>query len=658
MEISTTTSPLGLRYSLFIYRKRSECSINHALQDSLYLEMAKRGWASDIIRLHPMNKSVLAAMTGYYDAYCRKGLADFLPKSSSPYEKALAVCADDMVVEWVFSRRISWHRLLEDTAPTVIRDMELEIYDLVQRRKFMTATEARQDGFDTKVRTVVSSHMAVIDAAHFRQRHNSEINRGLTITAGVEWTLRHLISPWYEVNAYMDLQSLNFQRHHVYLSTSLTGSKEYNPEKVVPILRMWMYLSISIIFTVLDKCRATILAGLPMDEEEWYCASRFRQYLESGHESTLPVITCGLDRKLERLPSKYRKEEIFDCNDNCGCMFESIYHGKEKKDADRWASRAWDNPQAAYERNRIAVAFAQYDRDKSRLTTSGNGPIRSAMILGALDPNEGVAPATKFGRNELAIEARQILDAQRNNTQRNTLQTQQTSPLPPDTTSIQYQTLLRKCERLVDEQTRAEGGNRMSPRERRIAIEAAAAGVAVAFPAQYPRVQNALQSPPDNTPVQVEARRQREGANNLSDHGSTNQIGYSPPPLSPSISLLPGTRQASAPASAVAVPRTTPSRYTQAPAPAQDTYWEDVLRDTRRIIANEPPITDASQIPAALRPTAPMTAADLDRFRRDMALTRALHDNLFSDDDLYAAPPPQPVARRQSRLSKFFEKRK
>jgi hypothetical protein len=154
----------------------------------------------------------------------------------------------------------------------------------------------------------------------------------------------------------------------------------------------------------LERLRASLLKGDPLDEEEWLYLNCFREYLETGDENRLPFVRSGIQRDRERTVSKFRRDNIYKCDGQCGCAFDNL----ERKEVEREEFRKSSRPQAIQERAKIKRAFAERDRNgkppDSNIGQTSEKMLRDLFKTSYVSSNQ----LTKL-QEGLSVEGRQLL---------------------------------------------------------------------------------------------------------------------------------------------------------------------------------------------------------------------------------------------------------
>ncbi|KAH7207914.1 uncharacterized protein BKA55DRAFT_546991 [Fusarium redolens] len=273
-----------------------EFSFLYGCPDFVFTEKAKTGWERERLGLFPTDHEDYAFMVGFHEYYCRKGLIDQLPVCSAPYEKALAVCVDDVFL--ARSRSLTQEIILLNSNPTkaVVNNIIAALEILYARRLHMTFCEARAADFDGAVYDLVQTHIASLQ---------------LQFPCGIEDTktllciqdqLKYPLLPWFQL-------SLMCTRTHIpsVLLRSCTTGRIHDLQHPIPpnISNCWTLTHSLRYFFVTRIYHICVSLGHRIVHEPERSgnismiylrfAFVFRPYLETGCDSRkMPYVTSGL----------------------------------------------------------------------------------------------------------------------------------------------------------------------------------------------------------------------------------------------------------------------------------------------------------------------------------------------------------------------------
>jgi hypothetical protein len=337
--------------------------------------------------MFPSDTGILAIQTGYFNRYYRHGLAHYMPKSASAYERALAVCVDDVVMEFEQTRYIDIFTLPNNLGSNVLADMEAEISSLTNARQYLTQAEAERHGFKQRVNSRLEYHLNRVDRL-FRHRKimNLEESAKLIFLMRIQKTIGRMLGPWYQFVVW-DSLSNNEGPWHLLSSAELPGKIILTEDQLPKALRsavpqqMIKYWMLRRIFASVENCRTSLVTGRSLNEEEWHFITPFRAYLETGSDKNLPLVTSGLEMEREITVYEWRRTRVYRCDGDCGCPFDEAEALALAKAKERAAGRG----QAGRERDRIRQAFLARDKAlRSRSTApvyAEAGDVRNNLLL-------------------------------------------------------------------------------------------------------------------------------------------------------------------------------------------------------------------------------------------------------------------------------------
>ena len=164
----------------------------------------------------------LEVFTGYYHRFCRKGIIDFLPTPTSPYEKSLAVCADHIVLEWEQNCCLEFFRLPEpwENLTIILNEVKATLSKLIQRRCNLTMTkaEASLHNFKGKIITTISDFLHRMPSPYMLVQAYSETSSYYMFMLKVEYNLNPILAPW------VDSPSFNLAPTSEVLQVSSSGT--------------------------------------------------------------------------------------------------------------------------------------------------------------------------------------------------------------------------------------------------------------------------------------------------------------------------------------------------------------------------------------------------------------------------------------------------
>jgi hypothetical protein len=168
------------------------------------VDTSKNGWTNGFYGLFhdELEKSALSRETNYRLRYCRKGLYDALPSSATDYERALAVCADDVFYYGSMILHIRRYAPSESAAKvnTLFMGLRRDLVLILKRRAEMMKQEADRHGFKEAVSKTIHHYSDQISAG------NHSFDFKLLVRLHVE--LEELLPPWFSVKGFWSVGEL------------------------------------------------------------------------------------------------------------------------------------------------------------------------------------------------------------------------------------------------------------------------------------------------------------------------------------------------------------------------------------------------------------------------------------------------------------------
>jgi hypothetical protein len=326
--------------------------------------------------------------TGYYERYCRKGLSHHMSFMTPIYERALAICADDIILEWEQKRYIAIFTGRDNAGANILADLEADVMRLTRARVQLSGFEAEKYCFHEELQSSLTHHFTRIEALlQSRAFQETEQSATMCYLAKVKQMLNPMLEPWYRFDVLFRITDgkpmfvLGDMLGHLALTRETVG--EWSHAKKVNY--MLDYYRLKNIYRHVERIRTALVnGGRNLREEDWYFAEIFREFLETGDETKLPFIKSGLEKKREQSVSDFRKEKLYSCNGDCGCAFD----GMEKEEVQQHKFRKSLAPKARDEREQIKQAFVQHKErgteDRNKGSGDGGSGIPIELILSML----------------------------------------------------------------------------------------------------------------------------------------------------------------------------------------------------------------------------------------------------------------------------------
>ena len=305
--------------------------------------------------------SQISVGIGAYDRYMRKGVEDFLPSAASSYERALAICADDVIIQ------IQNNCILEALVAErykglgALDSLKSILVKVLNRRAHMTLQEATRNNFDSTIYYLTKFYLNSIQAILKRPPGKDE-HRYLVL---VERTVCDILAPW----LVFKLLQTTGGRVLIHLRSLFTHSVYQGDPYLVefipiaePVTQRLESACIIGIDQYLEFIRAEILRENLIGHHQYRFILPFRAFLESGGDPNLmPIIRSGSrERKTLTRLGIYQSGRM-KCKPGCTCALPRVLKEMEL----RLESRMSNEQQACHERAVIKRFFAFNDADAS-----------------------------------------------------------------------------------------------------------------------------------------------------------------------------------------------------------------------------------------------------------------------------------------------------
>ncbi|OAP65101.1 hypothetical protein AYL99_01073 [Fonsecaea erecta] len=245
-----------------------------AAPDRLFFKYFRTGWTNDLINLVPSEPESLDR-AAYWQTYCRNGLFDALPRSATLHERALALCADDIVFLICQESKL---RKTKAPITTIVSKLEEELRPHLARRALSTQAEAHRLGLQGLIQEKVDSI-----TESFRQGYELESD---ATPIGLELCLQELLAPWYTVTTLMIKGDTPLE-----IVVYPFGNTYYENRSKASDYRLWVrFLTIYRVEREVGRIRSRILAGQQVSDDDTDLAKAFRRFLESGRKEDMPYI--------------------------------------------------------------------------------------------------------------------------------------------------------------------------------------------------------------------------------------------------------------------------------------------------------------------------------------------------------------------------------
>jgi hypothetical protein len=316
-----------------------------------------------LVGLFPTDQtsSQISVQISAYDRYLRKGVEDFLPPTATSYERALAICADDVIIQTQNGHLLEYFIMDRYKRSGILDSLKSILVKVLNRRSHITLQEATRNNFDSKIYSLVKCYLNKLQGILKRPPGLAE-HRYLIY---VERIVGDILAPWFVFKLLetsggriiIHLRSLF--THTVYQEDPYLA--EFTPiaEPVIQCLESAQLIALD---QYLEFIRAEILRDNPIGSHHYCFILPFRKFLESGGDPNLmPIIRSGSvqRRELTRL-GLYRSGRI-KCKAGCTCALPRGLKDMERKLEARMSSE----PRALDQRAAIKRFFARNDANAS-----------------------------------------------------------------------------------------------------------------------------------------------------------------------------------------------------------------------------------------------------------------------------------------------------
>ncbi|KAF1994198.1 hypothetical protein P154DRAFT_582028 [Amniculicola lignicola CBS 123094] len=302
------------------------------MRSPMKITASKQDQARDKIGLFPdfWSFSKLEKETLIFQKYRRKGVYDSLPGSASEYEKAIAICADDVLFKGFQELR---HRFQEggathtkQTVEQVIHQLSNELHVALKRRAWMKTAEAARRGFVQAISRIIQIHSDEL----FRLDH-SDFPLVLRLQILLGDLLALWLSPFKKPQAPAALDFLDSFTH---------------------LGRAWM------VETKIEDPRSKVLRDVSLGVDDLEFLRCFQGFLEMGLDSNMPTLAYGDRAKKEMNFVEYNKATALKCKTNCNCLLDNL---KEQSTTVTMRRKPSD-PEIMEEKRKIKAWFQRMDQ--------------------------------------------------------------------------------------------------------------------------------------------------------------------------------------------------------------------------------------------------------------------------------------------------------
>jgi len=276
-----------------------------------------------------------------------------LPPSASAYERALAICADDVLVE-IQSRHFVKGTIKDEYKNSGILDsLKSILTKVLNRRAHMTLRESARNQFDRAVYSIIKSYVTQMYVILKHPPSNDEH----AYVLHVETEIAELLAPWFvfrlleTTGGRILIQLRSLFTHTVYQDDPYF--REHTPI-AAPVAQCFESARVIMLDRFLDLLREEILKGNTPLPEDLAFVRPFRQFLESGGDPNyMPIIRSGARNRRELTLLGVYQSGRMKCKPNCECPLPQVIKMMEQK----LAARLSQDPKAVVEREVIKRFF-------------------------------------------------------------------------------------------------------------------------------------------------------------------------------------------------------------------------------------------------------------------------------------------------------------
>lgn len=310
-----------------------------------------------------LNTSNIEKETLLHQRYSRKGIYGNLSESATDYEKALAICADDVIFRSFqeFKYRVQGgDRAKKEIVGNTIKRMQDDLNLILGRRATMTRVEAERHGFQDAVSQTIQ---------HYSDKLWKDDNADFLLVFRLHNALQEILTPWFAVKPFISLGSVSWK-----WALAKPGSRFEKPHVGVALDSLAAFTQMGRIWFVelkLESIRSRIIRGEDLQDDELQFARCFRRYLETALDSEMPVLAIGTRERRDVTFTEFFKTTALRCSPGCNCALD-----KQKEQRALIAvKRRSNDPNMVKERQTIEAWFKRMEKLKSspedrRLTPS------------------------------------------------------------------------------------------------------------------------------------------------------------------------------------------------------------------------------------------------------------------------------------------------
>jgi len=333
------------------------------IKDFVLERIAEEGLIPQLVGLIPNDRTSLriSAPVSVYERYLREGIQDFLPVDAPKYDKILATCADDILVEGCF------YGLLEGTLnqqyknSSVLEYLENILGKVLKKRAHMTLRTATEHGFDHTIYKILKHHFNQVQIM-LKRPPGPEEHEYLIF---VERKLSQVLAPWFKLSLLETVGGRIVIHLHSLFTHELYGSDPYISEFspiAEPVSQCLETVRLILLDQYLEMIREAVLGYRDIEPRVHAFLLPFKKFLESGGEpSLMPLVRTGDRGKRELTELGLFQSGRMRCKEGCRCPRPEALKGLERM----LEYRLSGDVQAQLDRMTICAFFKESDGGKS-----------------------------------------------------------------------------------------------------------------------------------------------------------------------------------------------------------------------------------------------------------------------------------------------------
>jgi hypothetical protein len=303
----------------------------------------------------------ISAPVSLYERYLREGVQDFLPADAPKYDKILATCADDILVEGCFYRFLEGTLNQQYKNSSVLEYLEVILGKVLKKRAHMTLRAATEHGFDHTIYKILKHHFNQVQIM-LKRPPGPEEHEYLIF---VERKLSQVLAPWFKLSLLETVGGRIIIHLHSLFTHELYGSDPYISEFspiAEPVSQCLENVRLILLDQYLEMIREAVLGDRYIEPRVHAFLLPFKKFLESGGEpNVMPLVRTGDRGKRELTKLGLFQSRRMRCREGCRCPRPEALRGLERM----LDYRLSGDVQAQLDRRTICVFFKKSDGGKS-----------------------------------------------------------------------------------------------------------------------------------------------------------------------------------------------------------------------------------------------------------------------------------------------------